>query len=129
MAAGLAKQYKNAAIDIEMKDHWGVNVVRVRKMIFFATSLMVGGIVAIAGPIGFVGMMVPHICRMILGPDHRHLIPASLLLGGAFLAVCDAVARTLIAPAEIPVGVITGLLGGPFFVWLLLRHREDRLIF
>ena len=107
----------------------GVNVVRVRKMIFFATSLMVGGIVAIAGPIGFVGMMVPHICRMILGPDHRHLIPASLLLGGAFLAVCDAVARTLIAPAEIPVGVITGLLGGPFFVWLLLRHREDRLIF
>lgn len=107
----------------------GVNAVRVRKLIFFATSLMVGGIVAITGPIGFVGMMVPHICRLILGPDHRQLIPATLLLGGAFLAICDTVARTLIAPAEIPVGVITGLLGGPFFVWLLLRHREGGLIF
>lgn len=100
----------------------GLNVLRVKEALFFAVSLMVGGIVAVCGPIGFVGMMVPHICRLLVGPDHRHLYPATLLFGGAFLTVCDVVARTAIAPAEMPVGVITALLGGPFFLYLLLRR-------
>jgi len=102
----------------------GVAVKRVRYLLFFTTSLCVGGIVALCGPIGFVGMMVPHICRLIIGTDHRWLIPATLMFGGGFLILCDTVARLVIAPAELPVGVITTLLGGPFFLWLLVRSRR-----
>jgi cobalamin transport system permease protein len=98
----------------------GVNVDRTRHIIFFAVSLMVGSIVAMCGPIGFVGMMVPHMCRLMVGSNHRYLLPATLLFGGVFLTVCDTVARLAAAPAEIPVGVVTALLGGPFFMWLLL---------
>jgi len=105
----------------------GVNIRFVRGAIFFATSLMVGGVVAVCGPIGFVGMMSPHICRLIIGPDHRYLAPATCLFGGAFLTLCDTFARTVIAPAEIPVGVITALLGGPFFIWLLIWGDRDLL--
>jgi iron complex transport system permease protein len=106
----------------------GVSVRRTRHWLFFATSLMVGAVVSVCGPIGFVGMMAPHICRLLIGSDHRWLGPATLLFGGLFLTLCDTLGRTLIAPAEIPTGVITSLLGGPFFVWLLLRGSlEDRL--
>jgi iron complex transport system permease protein len=98
----------------------GVDVRRVKLVLFLVTSLMVGGVVAVCGPIGFVGMMAPHICRLLVGWDHAHLFPTTLLFGGTFLTFCDTLARTLIAPAEIPVGIITALLGGPFFIWLLL---------
>lgn len=101
----------------------GVNVRQTRLWLFFTTSLCIGAIVALCGPIGFVGMMVPHICRLLIGQSHRWLIPASCLFGGSFLIVCDTVGRLLIAPAEIPVGVITTLLGGPFFLWLLIRIK------
>ncbi|MFW5426501.1 MAG: FecCD family ABC transporter permease [Methylophagaceae bacterium] len=101
----------------------GVNVQRIRYALFFVSSLCVGAIVAVCGPIGFVGMMVPHICRLLIGNDHRWLIPATLLFGGGFLILCDTIARLIIAPAEIPVGVITTLLGGPFFIWLLIKSR------
>lgn len=106
----------------------GVNVRRIKTTLFFATSLMVGGVVSICGPIGFVGMMAPHICRLLIGPDHRYLTAATFLFGGAFLVFCDTLSRTLIAPAEIPVGVITALLGGPFFLWLLLSGSSERSI-
>jgi iron complex transport system permease protein len=99
----------------------GVAVARTRTTLFVATSVMVGGVVAACGPIGFVGMMSPHICRMLLGPGHRLLLPASAVFGGAFLVLCDVAARTAVAPAELPVGVITAFLGAPFFLWLLLR--------
>ena len=102
----------------------GVDVKTTRKIIFFATSIMVAGVVAFCGPIGFVGLMAPHICRLLVGYDHKILTPAAILFGGAFLTLCDCVARTIIAPAEMPVGVITALLGGPFFVWLLLKDTE-----
>ena len=98
----------------------GINVARTKTIVFFATSLMVGGVVALVGPIGFIGMVAPHICRLGVGWNHRVLAPASFLFGGAFLVLCDTLARTAIAPAEIPVGVITSLLGGPFFLWLVL---------
>ncbi len=103
----------------------GVNVGLVKKLIFIAASLMVGGVVAVCGPIGFVGMMSPHICRLLVGADHRYLTPASFLFGGLFLALCDTLSRILIAPAEIPVGILTALLGGPFFIWLLLNRKND----
>jgi iron complex transport system permease protein len=110
----------------ELASSRGVDVGRTQTVLFFAVSLTVGGIVALCGPIGFVGMMVPHMCRLWISPDHRTLVPASLLAGGAFLAACDTFARTVIAPAEVPVGVITALLGGPFFLWLLAsRGRRD----
>jgi len=102
----------------------GVEVNRIRKILFFVISLTVGGVVAVCGPVGFVGIMVPHICRFIVGRDHRHLMPACACFGAAFLLICDAVSRTIIAPAELPVGVITALLGGPFFLWLLLTRRR-----
>jgi iron complex transport system permease protein len=105
----------------------GANVGKIKKILFFATSLMVGGVVAMCGPIGFVGMMVPHICRLMIGADHRYLTPATILFGGAFLTLCDMLARTLIAPAEMPVGIITALLGGPFFIWLLLGRASSRM--
>ncbi len=99
----------------------GVAVARTRTTLFLATSVMVGGVVAACGPIGFVGMMSPHICRLLLGPGHRLLLPSSAVFGGAFLVLCDVAARTIVAPAELPVGVITAFLGAPFFLWLLLR--------
>jgi iron complex transport system permease protein len=104
----------------------GVEVSKVKLVLFFTVSLMVGGVVAVCGPIGFVGMMVPHMCRLMVGHDHRALVPASALFGGAFLVACDVVARIILAPAELPVGVITALLGGPFFLWLLLSAREQQ---
>ena len=101
----------------------GVNVNKTMTILFVITSFLVGSVVAVCGPIGFVGMMAPHICRMLIGQDHRFLAPATFLFGGAFLVLCDTLARSLIAPAEMPVGIITALLGGPFFLWLLMRSR------
>jgi iron complex transport system permease protein len=100
----------------------GVEVDRVKLVVFVVASIMVGATVSMCGPIGFVGLMAPHICRLLIGPDHRTLTPATILFGGAFLVLCDTVARTVIAPTELPVGILTSLLGGPFFVWLLLTR-------
>ncbi len=102
----------------------GVNVAQTKLLLFLGVSLMVGAVVAVCGPIGFVGLIVPHICRLLVGQDHRRLYPATLFFGGAFLVICDTAARTL-APMELPVGIITSLLGGPFFLWLLLARRQD----
>ncbi len=98
----------------------GVSVERLKTVLFFTVSIMVGAVVATCGPIGFVGLMCPHICRLIIGADHRSLFPATALFGGAFLVVCDTLARTAFAQ-ELPVGIFTSLLGGPFFLWLLIK--------
>jgi iron complex transport system permease protein len=82
-------------------------------------SILTGAVNALTGPIGFVGLIVPHALRLAFGADHRILVPTSFLLGAAFLATCDTVSRMALAPAEIPVGVITAMLGGPFFIWIL----------
>jgi iron complex transport system permease protein len=99
----------------------GVSVNRTKVLLFVAVSLMVGGIVSVCGPIGFVGLIVPHMSRALVGPDHRYLTPAALLSGAILLCLCDTLARTIMFPTELPVGILTSLLGGPFFLWLLLR--------
>ncbi len=105
----------------------GVEVGRVRRIIFVATSVMVGAAVSVSGIIAFVGLIVPHVLRLALGSDHRLLIPASMLGGAAFLVLSDLAARTVIAPAEIPVGAITALCGGPFFIYMLRREGRKAL--
>ena len=92
-------------------------------MAFFAASLATGAAVSVGGPIGFVGIIVPHLVRLLVGADHRLVLPASTFFGAAFLVGCDALARTRFAPLELPVGIITAVIGGPFFLWLLLRKR------
>ncbi len=103
--------------------HLGIPVERAKGVLIAAVGLAVGAAVAISGIIGFVGLVVPHILRLLIGPDHRWLIPGSALLGAALLLLADNLARTVVVPAELPIGVITSLLGGPFFLWLLLRRR------
>ncbi len=100
----------------------GVEVDQLRRVIFFATSIMIGAAVSVSGIISFVGLIVPHVLRLALGADHRLLLPASLIGGAAFMVIADLVARTAIAPAEIPVGAITALCGGPFFIFMLRRQ-------
>ena len=100
----------------------GVRVRHSRNLLLCAASITVGGVVSVCGPICFVGMMVPHLCRGVFGASHKILLPACLMAGGVFLSVCDTVARTAAAPAEIPAGVITALLGGPFLVWVSRRR-------
>ena len=100
----------------------GVNVERTKKILFLAASLVTGVAVSVSGIIGFVGLIIPHIMRMLLGSDHRLLLPASFLFGASFLAVADTIARTITAPSELPVGVITALCGAPYFIYLLSRR-------
>jgi iron complex transport system permease protein len=101
----------------------GVDLGRLRIWVLVATSGMVGALVAVTGPIGFIGLIVPHLLRGLGGHGHRFLLPACLLGGGVFLTLSDVVARRILAPVELPVGVLTALLGGPFFLWLLLGRR------
>jgi len=121
LLATLAGELNLLTTGEELAASRGVAVVRVKTTLFLGISFMVGVIVSICGPVGFVGLMCPHICRLMVGPDHRRLLPATLLFGGAFLVACDTVARSLFAPTELPVGIFTAFLGGPFFLWLLMR--------
>ena len=110
------------SVGADLAAHRGVNVARTQKWAFASASLATSAAVAVGGPIGFIGIIVPHLVRLLVGADHRVLLPASALFGAAFLVACDLLARTVMAPVEIPVGVVTALLGGPFFLWLLVRH-------
>jgi iron complex transport system permease protein len=101
----------------------GVDVERAQRIAFFGGSLATGAAVSVGGPIGFVGIIVPHLVRLIVGADHRLVLPASAFFGAAFLVACDAVARIVLAPVELPVGIVTAVIGGPFFLWLLVRRR------
>jgi iron complex transport system permease protein len=107
----------------------GIDIKTCRYLLLLLTALLVGAIVAVCGPIGFVGIIAPHTCRMIFsGVRHRMLAYNSFFVGGAFLTLCDTAARTLTAPIEIPVGIITALLGGPFFLIILIRSKRKLLL-
>jgi len=105
----------------------GIDALRARRWLLFASSLLVGAAVSVAGLVGFVGLVVPHALRLALGPDHRLLVPASALAGAAFLVLCDTLARTVLGGRELPVGALTALAGGPFFLYLL-RRGQARLL-
>jgi iron complex transport system permease protein len=104
--------------------HLGVPVERVSRMVVLLASACVGAAVAAAGIIGFVGLVVPHLLRLLLGPDHRNILPLSLTLGGALLVLADALARVVVAPAEMPLGILTAVIGTPIFIALLLHGRR-----
>ncbi|MFH1282399.1 MAG: iron ABC transporter permease [bacterium] len=101
----------------------GINSESTKLLLFVVSSIIVGAVVSISGLIGFVGLIVPHITRLILGPDNRKLIIGSMLIGGNFLVISDCIARTIVQPIELPIGVITALAGAPFFFYLLRRNR------
>ncbi len=104
--------------------HMGIPVQRLKNIAIVSVAASTGASVAVSGGIGFVGIVVPHVLRMVIGPDHRYLLPASALLGGTLLIFADMIARTIVPPAELPIGIITAFAGAPFFLWILLRGRS-----
>ena len=100
----------------------GVDVARAQRLAFASATLATSAAVSLAGPIGFIGIVVPHLVRLLVGVDHRIVLPAAALFGGTFLVWCDLISRMLLAPVEIPVGVVTAMIGGPFFLWLLVTR-------
>jgi iron complex transport system permease protein len=103
----------------------GVNPGRATIIAFAASALIVGAAIALSGPVGFVGLIVPHIVRALVGPDHRVLLPTAALTGGALLVLADSAARTLTAPDEVQVGIITAMIGAAFFLYLVVREKRS----
>ncbi|MFD2444916.1 FecCD family ABC transporter permease [Bacillus sp. CGMCC 1.16607] len=114
------------ALGEESAEHLGVNVHRGKLFILIGASLLTGASVAVSGSIGFVGLVIPHFIRLLVGPNHKHVLPLSMLTGGGFLILADLISRTIIAPKELPIGVITALIGAPIFAVLLIRERLGR---
>ena len=112
------------AVGEENARHVGVSVQRVKLEIMIAVSVLIGACVAIGGTIGFVGLVTPHMTRMLTGPNHKRLLPASLFLGAVFLLLADLIARTLLSPIELPIGVVTSLIGSLVFVVIFYRSRK-----
>ncbi|MBA3471162.1 MAG: iron ABC transporter permease [Herpetosiphonaceae bacterium] len=121
---GQARTLNALLVGEETAASLGVDVTRFRKHTFALTSLLTGVLVAVSGGIGFVGLMLPHIVRLLVGTDHRRVLPVVALVGAIFLVWVDVLARTLVAPEEMPLGIITALLGAPFFLWLMRRNSD-----
>jgi iron complex transport system permease protein len=124
-ALGTAGSLNLVVLGEERAAQLGLEVERFKRIALATGALLAGAAVAVAGVIGFVGLMTPHLLRLVLGADHRRLLPASVLGGALFMVLADLAARTLRAPEEIPVGAVTALLGGPFFLYLLRRQRRE----
>ena len=128
LVAGVAFAWLPRALNVltmgaEAAEARGIDVTRAQRVAFFSASLATGAAVSVGGPIGFIGIVVPHLVRLLVGSDHRAVLLASALFGASFLVLCDTFARTVLAPIELPVGVVTALIGGPFFLWLLVSKR------
>lgn len=119
----VAHELDVASLDEESARSLGVDPVRTRQLAFLGASLLTAAVVSVAGPVGFVGLVVPHGVRRVLGPDHRVVLPCSILLGGAFLVACDTLARTVLYPTELPINIVTSAIGCPVFIWILWRGR------
>ncbi|MGB0224722.1 MAG: FecCD family ABC transporter permease, partial [Marinobacterium sp.] len=124
LAPLLASGLNRLALGEAAAMHLGVSVQRLKRAAILLVGLSVGVAVAVSGAIGFVGIIVPHLLRLIIGPNHRYLLPAAVLLGAIAVLLADILSRTLIAPAELPIGIVMAILGGPFFLYLLLRNRN-----
>lgn len=120
----MAKSLNALALGESDAAHLGVAVERVKSLVVLLTALCVGASVAVSGVIGFAGLVVPHIVRLLVGPDHRSLLPLSALAGAVLLLNADLISRTVFSPAEVPIGIITALIGAPYFLYLLLRERK-----
>lgn len=118
-----ARELNAMSFGEEQAQHLGVNVQKRKMLVLAAGSILTGAAVAVSGTIGFVGLVIPHLIRIVWGPDHKHLLPLSLLIGGGFLILADLVARSVISPAELPIGVITALIGAPVFAAILVKKR------
>lgn len=122
-----AKELNAMSFGEERAQHLGVNVQSRKLIILTAGSILTGAAVAVSGTIGFVGLVIPHLTRLLWGPDHKFLLPLSILTGGSFLILADLISRTIISPTELPIGVITALIGAPVFAVILLqRKRKER---
>ena len=121
--AWLARPLNLLSLGPDSAESRGLDVTRAQRAAFLSASLATGAAVTVGGPIGFVGIIIPHLVRLLVGPDHRLVLPAAALFGAAFLVACDVIARVIFAPVELPVGIITAMIGGPFFLWLLIRKR------
>jgi iron complex transport system permease protein len=121
----LGRDFNALAAGADAAASLGVHPKRAITTAFATCALLVGAGIAIAGPIGFIGLIIPHIVRALVGADHRRLIPVSAFAGAAALVLCDLLARTILFPAELPVGVLTALFGGPFFLALLVREKAS----
>ena len=104
--------------------HLGINIQKVKLQLITLSAIAVGVSVSVSGVIGFVGLVVPHLIRLMVGPDHRVLLPASAMLGGILLVLADMLSRTIVAPAELPIGIVTALMGAPFFMSMLWQQRQ-----
>ncbi len=122
--AGLAGGFNALALGEAEARHLGIPVQALKRFAIVSVALLTGMAVAVSGSIGFIGIVVPHLLRLAIGPDHRYLLPASILFGAVLLVAADMVSRTIVAPAELPIGIVTAMLGAPFFLWILLRNRN-----
>lgn len=126
IVAPLTRDLNALAIGEENASHLGVNVRRSKVLLMLATAIMIGGCVSVAGTIGFVGLVVPHISRMIVGPNNRRVLPFAIFFGADFLMLTDLVSRTIIAPKELPIGVITSLIGSVIFIYIFYKQRKRK---
>jgi iron complex transport system permease protein len=124
LAVLTAKGLNAMALGEREAHHLGIPAQYLKRVCIVSVALLTGAAVSVSGTIGFIGLVVPHILRLTIGPDHRYLIPAAAFLGAVLLMAADMVARTIVAPAELPIGIVTALAGAPFFIWVLLRNRS-----
>lgn len=120
----LARALNGLALGEGPAAHLGIPVQRMKNAAILTVAAATGAAVAVSGGIGFVGIVVPHLLRLMIGPDHRYLLPNAALLGASLLLLADMISRTIVAPAELPIGIVTATLGGPFFLWILMRNRS-----
>lgn len=119
----LARGLNGLALGEAAASHLGIPIQRFKRIAIVTVAAATGASVAVSGVIGFVGVVIPHLLRLVIGPDHRYLLPAAALLGASLLLLADAVSRTIVAPAELPIGIVTAAVGAPVFLWILLRRR------